>query len=141
MEADSKALREMQAELAQLRQQAKQQEVAKVFQAQGYNPAAAALYQGEPDKVEEWLTANGSMLARTEGAAPTQEQVPPGPPQSSLPATSQQGMAAMNAAGADGTAQTLTGDDAIAAALKATTTLEEFQQVARAHGWNYDMLS
>jgi len=142
MEADSKAMKEMREELAALRQEAKTAQVAKVFQAQGYNPAAAALYTGEPDKVEEWLTANGGLIARTDGGqGPARETVPAGAPQSSLPTESQQGMAAMNAAGADGTAQTLTGDDAIAAALAATTTPEEFQQVARAHGWNWDILA
>lgn len=140
MEADSKAMKEMRDELNALRQQAKQAEVAKVFQAQGYNPAAAALYQGEPDKAEEWLAANGSMLARADGGAP-KETVPAGAPATALTPESQAGMAAMNAAGTDGTAQTLTGDDAIAAALAATTSPEEFQQVARAHGWNWDILA
>lgn len=141
MEADAKAMAEMRAELAALRQEAKTAQVAKVFQAQGYNPAAAALYQGEPDKVEEWLTANGGMLARIDGQQAPKETVPSGAPASSVPAESQQGMAAMNAAGADGSAQQLTGDDAIAAALRATNSPEEFQQVARAHGWNWDILS
>jgi hypothetical protein len=142
MEADAKAMKEMRDELNALRQEAKTAQVAKVFQAQGFNPAAASLYTGEPDKVEEWLTANGSMLARTEGQQqPTKEQVPAGAPASSIPPASQQGMAAMNAAGTDGSAQQLTGDDAIAAALAATTTPEEFQQVARAHGWNWDILA
>lgn len=142
LEADSKAMKEMREELNQLRQQARQTEVAKVFEAQGFNPAAAALYQGEPDKAEEWLQSNGALLARSGSAQePTREQVPPGPPASTIPAASQAGMAQMNGAGADGTAQTLSGDDAVAAALAATTSPEEFQQVARAHGWNWDILA
>lgn len=142
LDADAKAMAEMKAELAQLRQQAQQAQVAKTFEAQGFNPAAASLYQGDPDKAEEWLQTNGAFLARSGSVQePAREQVPPGQPQSTIPADSQQGMAQMNAAGADGSAQQLTGDDAIAAALAATRTPEEFQQVARAHGWNWDILA
>lgn len=140
MEADSKVMQEMRAELDQLRKQSQQAEVAKVFQAQGFDPGAAALYSGDPSKAEEWLQANGSYLSRS-GGQPPKEQVPAGPPTSTVPADSQAGIAAMNAAGADGSAQQLTGDDAIAAALAATRTPEEFQQVARAHGWNWDILA
>jgi hypothetical protein len=140
MDADSKALKEMREQMELLRAENRQAKVEQRLTAQGYSPQVASLYSGEPDKVEEWLTANAPYLVKADGhtAAP---QAQGGAPQSTIPATGQAGMQQMNNAGPTGSENLPTGDDALAAALAATTTPEEFQAVARANGWKYDMLA
>lgn len=141
MEKDSKALADMRAELDALRAESSRSKVAQKLEAQGYAPGAASLYTGDPDKVDDWLAANSAYLVKTETPSYAQHTAQGGTPPSTVAADSQGMIQQMNAAGVDGNGQLLTGDDAIAAALRATKTPEEFQQVARAHGWNYDMLS
>jgi hypothetical protein len=141
MEKDSKALADMRAEIDALRAESRQSKVTQELVARGYAPGAAALYNGDPDKVEDWLTANAAYLVKTEPQSYAQQTAQGGAPASTVSTNSQETQQRMNAAGVDGNGQVLSGDDAIAAALRATNTPEEFQQVARAHGWNYDMLS
>jgi hypothetical protein len=43
------------------------------LKAKGYAPQAAGLYRATPDKLDEWLTANGGALAKLP-AAPGEEQ-------------------------------------------------------------------
>lgn len=38
--------------------------------AKGYDPAVASLYGGEPDKLDEWLTTVGPLLAKQPAGAP-----------------------------------------------------------------------
>lgn len=121
----------------------RQAQIQSVFEAKGYAPSAAALYNGEPDKVDEWLGTYGNALAKV-GQVQDQQR-PPGdtgpadmakppvlPPstQADLQRMQQMGPAGANAPGGSS-------DDDLAAALAATTNPEEFLQVARAHGWQY----
>lgn len=42
--------------------------VADVLEAKGYDRGVAALYTGDPDKVDDWLTSAGSFLVKKPGA-------------------------------------------------------------------------
>jgi len=61
LEAKTKAQDEL---LQQLVAESKRNKVADVLEAKGYDRGAAALYTGDPDKIDEWLTASGSLLAK-----------------------------------------------------------------------------
>jgi hypothetical protein len=136
-DADSQALKEMREELNRLRQRARQADVAEVLKSKGYDPDAAKLYQGEPDKVDEWLTSYGSLLAKTPaGGAAVEPVTPQGPPASTVSAESQAEFQRMQTAGGEETAP-LGSQDELAAALRATTNPADFQKVAQANGWNY----
>ena len=141
LEADSKALKEMREQMDQLRAENRQVKVAREFESRGYAPGAAAFYNGDPDKVDDWLTTNGSYLVKQDGMSAAQQNLANGTPASTIPTEGQAGIQRMTNAGNSGQEVTLTGDDAIAAALAATKTPEEFQAVARANGWNYDIFS
>jgi hypothetical protein len=136
------------AQLESLTAEKRQAEIAGVFEQKGFSRAAATLYDGAPDKVDEWLSTHGDALARTgQQQMPPQDTRPPGgmPPQQPLQQTQsvvppnlqadlqklqQQGIG--SAAAPQGSS-----DDDLAAALRATTTPDEFFQVAQAHGWQY----
>jgi hypothetical protein len=119
-------------------------ELAEAFEAKGFTRAAAALYQGAPDKVDEWLTAYGDALAKS-NQPPQQGQRPPGemPPMqqqapAGLPPAMQADLQKMQQMGQNYAASAQGGsDDDLAAALRATTNPDEFLQVAAAHGWQY----
>lgn len=83
---------ELQKQLAALLQENRQAKITSQLQAKGYDPAVASLYGGEPDKLDEWLTSVGPLLAKqpvspgTEGNAGQQQgAVPP----STVPADGQ----------------------------------------------------
>lgn len=132
------------AQLQQLTAEKRQSELASAFEAKGFYRSAAALYQGEPDKVDEWLSAHGDALAKRDGTAP-QPIRPPGemPPAAQpsapvVPPSLQADMQKMQQQGLPtATAAQSGSDDDLAAALRATNNPEEFQQVAAAHGWQY----
>lgn len=127
-------------EIKELRQKLADKEVAEKFQAKGYDPAAALLYQGDPEKVDEWLTSNGALLAKRPGA-PEEEIAPPaqqGPPASTVSAEDQAKLQQMNMAGGS-VASPLGSEAELAAALNAAKTPQEFEQVARANGWDYSV--
>jgi hypothetical protein len=134
----------LQSQIQSLTAEKRQAEIATAFEEKGYARAAAALYQGEPDKVDEWLSAHGAALARN---ADTQQQGtrPPGemaPPQQSapvMPPSAQADLQKMQQMGQGGAVMDANSDDDLANALRATTTPEEFQQVAAAHGWQYSL--
>jgi hypothetical protein len=120
-----------------LRQENTRAKVADLFEAKGYTRSAAALFNGEPDKVDEWLQAHGGALARTGGAQ--EETAPPaGPPATTVPLEGQQQMAQIQAAGAEGAAPQGS-DQEIANALRAAQTTEDFAQIMGAHGWQHNI--
>lgn len=133
-------MKKSQAEIQELREKLTSKEIAEQFGAKGYDPAAAALYKGDPTKVDEWLTANGALLARRPGAEQQEENPPPvqqqGPPASTVSSEHQEQLNRMAAAGTGG-APNMGGDAEIAAALRNAKTIEEFEQVANANGWGY----
>lgn len=50
--------------LQQLVKDSQRNKVADTLEAKGYDRGAAALYNGDPEKVDEWLNAAGSLLAK-----------------------------------------------------------------------------
>lgn len=130
------------AQVESLTAEKRQNELAEAFEAKGFTRAAAALYQGEPDRVDEWLTAHGDALAKSVGQ-PQQGQRPPGemPPvqqQSGLSPAAQADLQKMQQQGQNYAVAPQSGsDDDLAAALRATNDPDEFFQVAQAHGWQY----
>lgn len=130
----------LQSQIQQLTAEKRQAEIASAFEEKGYARAAAALYQGEPDKVDEWLSAHGAALARSgEPQAPAQQAQSQQQPNPALPASAQADLQKMQQMGQGVAVADANSDDDLANALRATTTPEEFQQVAAAHGWQYSL--
>lgn len=79
----------------------RQNKITAQLQAKGYDPAVAALYGGEPEKLDEWLTTYGPMLkqqsADTSAQGATQQQG--GAPASTVPAEGQAALQQMQQAG------------------------------------------
>ncbi|GAA4890971.1 hypothetical protein ACFPM3_20230 [Streptomyces coeruleoprunus] len=140
MDKVSGQLAEIKAENDRLKAEKQQQQVANTLKAKGYAPNAAELYTGTPDKLDDWLTAHGGALAKLpgEGQEQHQEQVPQGPPASTVPADGQEQMQRMMEQGAQGVAAPQGSDKEIAAALDAAQTPEEFAQIMRAHGSQFN---
>lgn len=138
---------QLQAQIQELTAEKRQTEIGNAFEAKGYARAAAALYQGEPDKVDDWLSTHGGALARTGGAMdipPQQGSRPPGEmrPAQQAPAvapSAQADLQKMQQMGQGVAVAQANSDDELAAALAATQTPEQFQQVAAAHGWQYNL--
>lgn len=136
----SSQVQELKAENDRLKTQQRQSQVADALKAKGYAPAAAGLFTGEPEKLDEWLTANGDALAKLP-AAPGEEGdegEPAGPPASTVPADGQEQMRLMQEAGTSGIAPPQGSDKELAAAIAAAKTPEEFAQLMKAHGSPYD---
>lgn len=112
------------------------------LKAKGYAPQAAGLFQGTPDKLDEWLTANGGALARLpEGEQQQGEQAPSGPPASTVPADGQEQLRLMQEQGTQGVAPPQGSEAELAAAIKACQTPEQFEQLMKSHGSPYDWTS
>jgi len=126
-------------ELKDLRQKVAQQDVAEALKAGGYDPGAASLFQGDPAKVNDWLTANGAFLAKAGSAEPAVEQgqQPAGPPATVVTPESQAALARMQNAGAEGAAAPLGSDQEMAAKLAACQTVEELDALMKANGNKY----
>lgn len=138
-------VKELQAENDRLKTAQRQTEVANALKAKGYAPAAAALYTGEPAKLDDWLTANGGALAKLpapsgEGEQPG-EQAPQGPPPTTVPADGQEQMQRMQEQGTQGVAPPQGSDKELAAAIAACQTEEEFAKLMRSHGSTHDWTS
>lgn len=125
--------------LAEKRQTA----VADAFEAQGYSRAAASLYTGKPEELGDWLNTHGGALARS-GQQQTQTQPPAGtsqgepPQQQGLAPDAQQNLQMMQQMGSQASPQgSVSGDDELAAALRATTNPSDFLKIAQANGWQY----
>jgi hypothetical protein len=130
----SGTLKELRAENERLKENQRQEQVAKKLTAQGYAPQAAGLYTGTPDKLDDWLSANGAALAKTGGeAAAEQGQGVQGTPATVVSPESQAAMQQMASAGVDGVAA-ISGDDQITARMNAANTEEEFKAIMREAG-------
>lgn len=143
MEKMAEQNRNLGAQVESLLAEKRQTEIATAFEAKGFSRSAAALYQGPPDKLDDWLTAHGDALARSGVQAPAPQQQdtrPPGEmqPQGGLAPDVQANLQKMQQMGSGVAPQGSTSsDDELAAALRATTTPQEFLQVAQANGWQY----
>lgn len=130
---------ELQAENARLKEAQVKGQVENALKAKGYAPQAAGLFKGTPDKLDEWLTANGGALAKlSEGEQPQGEVTPQGPPASTVPADGQAAMQRMQEQGTQGVAPPTGTDAELAAALRAAQTPEQFAQIMQSHGNQYD---
>lgn len=130
---------ELRAENAALKAQQTKSEIEGALKAKGYAPAAAGLFTGTPDKLDEWLTANGGALAKVAQEGQAQGEVTPqGPPASTVPADGQAEMQRMMEQGTAGVAAPQGSDKEIAAAIAAANTPEEFEKLMRANGNQYD---
>lgn len=136
-DAAIQALKAQEDRIKQLEQVARQATVGQLFEAKGYDRGAAALYNGDPDKLDEWLGTNGAYIAKVGGqqAAPQGQQQ--GIPATTVPPSAQADLMKMQQAGATGSTFNQGSDDELAAALAATQTPEQFVQVAQANGWQY----
>jgi len=85
---------ELQKQLAQLLSENRQSKVTSQLVAKGYDPAVAGLYGGDPEKLDEWLTNVGPLLAKQPGVTtpPGQSQQQGGGPASTVPAEGQAAM-------------------------------------------------
>lgn len=129
-------------EIAALKAENTRMKVGDLLESKGFARSAAALYAGDAEKLDDWLSAHGGSLARTGGATQTevsaQETVPSGPPATTVPLEGQQQMQQMQTAGNGG--QVSAGSDAeLAAALAAATNPGDFQRIAQANGWQYNL--
>jgi hypothetical protein len=135
----SSQVAELRAENAALKAQQTKSEIENTLKAKGYAPQAASLYQGDPAKLDDWLTANGGALARLpEGEQAQGEVTPQGPPASTVPADGQAEMQRMMEQGTAGVAAPQGSDKEIAAAIAAANSPEEFEKLMRAHGNQYN---
>lgn len=117
--------------------QAKNQ-VEDALKAKGYAPAAAGLYQGDPAKLDDWLTANGGALAKLPADGQEPQEQPAGPPATVVPAQGQEAMQRMAEQGTQGVAPPQGTDNEIAAALKAASSPEEFAKLMQSHGSQFN---
>lgn len=139
MDKVSGQLKDLQAENAAMKAEKARSEVANTLKAKGYAPQAASLYQGDPAKLDDWLTANGGALARLAPEGQEQGEVSPqGPPASTVPADGQAEMQRMMEQGTAGVAAPQGSDKEIAAAIAAANSPEEFEKLMRAHGNQYN---
>lgn len=135
----SSQVKELQAENDRLKTAQVKSQVEDTLKAKGFAPQAAGLFQGKPDQLDEWLTANGGALAKlpAEGEQPG-GQAPSGPPASSVPADGQEQMQRMQEMGTQGVAPPQGSDKELAAAIAACKTDEEYAQLMKSHGSPYD---
>ncbi|MFJ2176404.1 hypothetical protein ACIOHE_26375 [Streptomyces sp. NPDC087851] len=136
---------ELKAENDRLKTAQVKTQVEDALKAKGYAPGAAELYQGEPAKLDEWLTTYGGALAKLP-PVPGEEggeggQAPQGPPATTVPADGQEQMQRMAEQGTQGVAPPQGTDNEIAAALKAAQTPEQFAEIMRSHGSQYNWTS
>lgn len=91
---------ELQKQLAALLKENQQAKITSQLQAKGYDPAVASLYGGEPEKLDEWLTSVGPLLAKqpspTGDTGAGQQQTPPA---TTVPADGQAAMQQMQQIG------------------------------------------
>ena len=134
-------VQELKAENDRLKAAQQRSQLEDALKAKGYAPQAAGLFTGTPDKLDEWLTANGGALAKLpvngqeqQGEEVTQQ----GPPASTVPADGQEQMRLMQEQGTQGVAPPAGTDALLAAALKAAQTPEQFAQLMQSHGNQHD---
>ncbi|MGA4942143.1 hypothetical protein [Streptomyces cinereoruber] len=131
----STQLKEMRAENAALKAEKTRADVENTLKAKGYAPAAAGLFTGTPDKLDDWLAANGGALAKLpEGEQGQGEVTPQGPPATTVSATDQAQMQRMQEAGTQGVLPPQGSEAELAQALKNARTPQEFAEIMRANG-------
>lgn len=131
----SEQLKAQQTELDRLRAENTRAKVADAFEAKGYARGAAALYNGDPDKVDEWLTQHGSVLAKAgTGASEVEAAAPATPPASTIPLEGQQQIQQIQQAGTGGVV-TQGSDADVASALAGAGDPTAFEEIMRSHGW------
>lgn len=133
MDKVSGEIAELKAENDRLKAAAAKQTVRDTLTAQGYAPGVADLYTGQPEGLNDWLSANGALFVKAAEAAGGQQQTQQGPPATTVSPESQQAMANFSAAGTAG-APALSGEDALAARLNVAPTEEEFNAIMREAG-------
>jgi hypothetical protein len=133
MDKVSEQLKALQERNELLEQAQRQTQVAEALAAKGYAPQAAGLYTGTPDKLDDWLSANGAALAKTDGSAVEQGQGTQGVPQTAISPESQAAQAAFAAAGS-GAASGASGDDQLVARMNAANSMDELDQIMRENG-------
>jgi hypothetical protein len=142
METASKQIKLLEQQLAEANETKRQASLTQIFEDKGYAASAAALYTGDPAQVDEWLSAHGAALARKDQVPPAAPPVPGEMPPagSAIPPAAQADLQKMQSMGSQtAAAPGSSGDDELAAALRATSSPEEFAQVAAAHGWQYNL--
>lgn len=96
---------ELEAQLAALKAVNDRNTVADQLEAKGYDRSAAALYGGDPAKVDDWLSTAGPLLAKqpaaNDGSGAGQGT---GTPATTVPPDGQAQMQALQAAGTQGVA-------------------------------------
>jgi hypothetical protein len=138
MDRVSGQLKDLQAENAAMKAEKARSEVADALKAKGYAPNAAELYQGTPDKLDDWLSAHGGALAKLAPEGQEQGEVTPqGPPPSTVSATDQAQMQRMQEAGTQGVLPPQGSEAELVQRLK-TASPEEFAQIMRSHGSPHD---
>lgn len=132
---------ELQKQLASLLAENRQAKIASQLQAKGYDPAVAGLFGGEPDKLDEWLTNVGPLLAKHPGAqAPQgQPQQQGQPPASTVPAEGQAALQQLQQMGQMAAAPQGTEAEQMAqinAAQSAEALTEYLRSQGNPHFWN-----
>jgi hypothetical protein len=132
---------ELQKQLAMLLKENREAKIASELQAKGYDRAVAGLYGGEPEKLDEWLTQVGPLLARTptdpsgQGAGQQQGAAPA----STVPADGQAALQQMQQAGSQAAAPQGTEAEQIAqmrAAQDPATLMQYLQGQGNPYTWN-----
>lgn len=132
---------ELQKQLASLLAENRQAKITSELQTKGYDPAVASLYGGEPEKLDEWLTKVGPLLAKQPGApAPEgQSQQQGGTPASTVPAEGQAALQQLQQMGIQGAAPVGTEQEQISA-MRNMNSAEELtrylQSQGNPHFWN-----
>jgi hypothetical protein len=133
---------ELQKQLATLLKENRESKIASQLQAKGYSPAVAGLYSGEPEKLDEWLTSVGPLLAKQPDATASQGQPQgggTGVPASTVPAEGQAAMQQLQQMGSQAAAPAGTDAEQIAQ-IRSMQTPEALQEYLRSQGnphyWN-----
>lgn len=132
---------ELQKQVQELVAQQRRNAVADALQAKGYDRGVSALYGGDPEKLDEWLTSNGQYLAKapTDTSAAGTAQGQTGVPASTVPADGQAALQQIQQAGALGAAPHGTEAEQIAQ-MNTHQTPEALMEYLRAQGnqhyWN-----
>ncbi|MFF6988357.1 hypothetical protein [Streptomyces sp. NPDC010273] len=131
---------ELKAENDRLKAAQTRSQLEDTLKAKGYAPQAAGLFQGDPAKLDEWLTANNAALARLpEGQSQgEQQQTQQGPPPTTVPAEGQEQLQRLQNQGTQGVAPPQGSDKEQAAALAAITDPKAFAEYMAANGNPFD---
>lgn len=135
MDKVSGQLSDLKAENDRLKADQVKDQLKDTLKAKGYDPAAAGLFTGTPDKLDDWLGTHGAALAKLPGEGQEQgEQAPAGPPASTVPAAGQEQMQRMAEAGTQGVSAPQGSEAELVARLRNASTEEEYNEIMRANG-------